>query len=84
MKELDLYKFVKDKGIEYHWHDNDVIIFITHYHIKELMNLLGNRYLTDRETECILKDGYICLWMQDICDYHDIDMEKIFIKKDEQ
>ena len=78
MKEINLYKFIKDNGIEYHWHDDNVIIFVAHYHIKELMDLLGHTYLTNGETKCTLKSGYICLWMKDICEDFDIEMKKIF------
>lgn len=78
MNELDLHKFIKDEAIEYHWHDDDVIIFVAHDQIKELMDVLGHRYLIDGETKCTIKHGYICLWMKDICGDFDIDMKRIF------
>lgn len=79
MTESDLVYFVSvTNTVEYHWHEDNVILFVDHFLIKEFMTLLGNQFLTDRETECVLKDGYIAVWMKDICDYFDIDMEKVF------
>lgn len=79
MTEADLIYFIKvDNSIEYRWVDDNVLIFVDYYLIKEFMDMLGILFLTDRETKCILKDGYIAIWMKDICEYFDIDMKKVF------
>lgn len=81
MTAADLIYFIRvDNTIEYKWIDDNVIIFIDHYHIKEFMDLVGHIYLTNGDTNCILKDGYISLWMNDICEYFGIDMENVFRK----
>lgn len=78
MTEIDLHKFYKDNNLEYHWHDDDVILFVDHWSLDAFMVLLGHRYLTDGEIKVLLKDGYICVWMKDICEDFDIDIKKIF------
>lgn len=82
MTESDLIYFIRvNNAIEYKWIDDNVIVFIDHYLIKEFMDLLGDIYLTNGETNCVLKHGYISLWMKDICECFDIDMEKVFKKR---
>lgn len=79
MTESDLIYFVKvTNNVEYHWHDDDVIMLVDHFLLKEFMDLLGHKYLSDGETECVLKYGYVAIWMKDICEYFDIDIHKIF------
>lgn len=79
MKESDLINFISvANSVEYHWVDDNVIAFVDHFLIKEFMDILGHHFLTDEETQCVLKDGYIAIWMKDICEYFDIDMEKVF------
>lgn len=79
MTESDLIYFISvTNTVEYHWVDDNVIIFVDHFLIKEFMDMLGHQFLMDTETECVLKDGYIAVWMKDICEYFNIDMEKVF------
>ena len=82
MKEVDLLRFITQNEVEYHWTDDDVIMFVSHWNIKEfMMDLLGHQYLTDGEVQCILKYGYIGVWMKSICEYFDIELKSIFDKK---
>jgi glucose-6-phosphate 1-dehydrogenase len=82
MTESDLIYFILiDNHIEYNWVDDNVIIFIDHYLIKEFMDLVGDIYLTNGETESILKYGYIGVQMKEICEYFGIDMKKVFRNK---
>jgi hypothetical protein len=81
MKEIDLLRFIQNNEIEYHWHDDNVIMFISHWDIKEFMDIIGHTHLTNGETPCMLRYGYIAIWMKDICGDFDIDMEKVFEKK---
>lgn len=81
MTELELYKFVQDHDIEYHWHDQNVLMFIDHWSFENFCELLGHRYLTDGTQNVVLKYMYITMWMREICGDFDIDMEKVFIKK---
>jgi hypothetical protein len=85
MTELQLYKFISDNEIEWHWNENDakqdVILFVNTYHIDDFLELI--RSATDDEgIECRLKDGYLCFWIRDICEYYDVEMENVFITKE--
>jgi hypothetical protein len=39
---------------------------------------LVKSFTTDNELNCVLKDGYVCIWMQDICDYYGIEITNVF------
>lgn len=78
MKALDLYKFVTNNNIEYHWWDGDVMLFVSNYLIDEWCKLLGEGIFDEEGIKCTMKSGYFCFEMQDICDYHDIDINEIF------
>ena len=82
MTELELYKFIKNHNIEWHREDNngteDVIIFPLFCHINTLNTLLSPGLFDDGGIECRIMDGYIAIWMKDICEYYDIEIEKVF------
>jgi hypothetical protein len=78
MKAIELYKFVNNNNIEYHWNDDDVILFVNDYDISEWNKLLGSHILDDSGLSCIMKDGYFCFKMKDICEYFDIELKDIF------
>lgn len=85
MTELQLYKFVANNTMEYHWHSRnntkDVILFVNILWIREFNEMLGSSNIMDEEgIECTMKDGYFCFWMNDICNYFDIDMNNVFDK----
>lgn len=84
MTELQLYRWIKQTSTEWHWRDNegrqDVIIFISFYDLKEFNDLIGSHITDEEGIECRLKGGYLAVWMQEICDYHDIQMENVFEK----
>ena len=82
MSELDLFKFIQEHSLEYHWNDGDVILFIPHYITGEWMKLLGWYILDDEGIECNMKDGYFCFMMQEICNYFGIEMENVFSKEE--
>lgn len=82
MTELELYKFVVNNKLEYHWVDNDVILFINFNILDDFTKLLGYGMFDEDGIACILKDTYICIWMFSICENSDIVLENIF-KKDE-
>lgn len=79
---LSLFKFIKKHDIEYHWRDHndvqDVIIFPRGGHIEEFTKILGAAYFDDGGIRCTLMDGYIAIWMGDICERFDIDMAEVF------
>ena len=81
MTELELYKYINDNNIEWHRQDNDgtpdIIMFPLTFQIDEFVKLV-KEYTGDSGIECRLMDGYFAFWMQDICDYYDIDIAKVF------
>jgi len=82
MKTLELYKFVTEHNIEYHWNNDDVIMFVDNYLINEWNQLLesGITY-DDGGIECRMKDGYLCFDMKNICEYFGIELNNVFTKQ---
>lgn len=88
MTESELYKFVEKSNSEWHWEDNihkglfnEVYLFIHVYDITEFMLLLGTIFLTNTDTEVVIKDKYFVFKMEEICEYFDIEMEKVFSRE---
>lgn len=82
MTELELYNFINDNNIEWHRHNNegnhDVVILPYIFQLEDFSNLIKN-YDTDEGLELRLKNGYVGIWMNDICEYFGIDIDKVFI-----
>lgn len=83
MTELQLFRFIKGNDIEYSWSENngkeDVLIFPDFYDLRELCSLLTYSAFEDG-IDCKLKGGYVAIWMRDICDLYDINLEIVFEK----
>lgn len=79
MKAVDLYKYIQNNNIEWHREEKngeeDVIIFPYFFQIKEFYELLDPTIFDDDGIECVMKDGYLAIWMKDICEYYDIDVD---------
>ncbi len=86
MTELDLYKYITENTIEWHRQDNegtpDIIIFPYVFQIEGFSSLVKS-YVADEGLEVRLRDGYIAIWMKDLCDSYDIDMDKVFIGEEQ-
>jgi len=83
MKAIDLYKFVKENDIEYHWYyDSEVFMYVEIQHIDEWNKLLGSSIFDDDGLDCIMKEGYFVFEMQNICECFDIELSEIFKNKD--
>lgn len=84
MKSLDLYKFITENTIEWHYQENDnindVIMFVPFFLIQDFKDLLSSSIFDDEGIVCHMKSGYFCFWMQYICDYYAILMEEIFVE----
>ncbi len=81
MTELSLYKFIEENNIEYHWDDDNVIVFINIRDIEEWNNIIDDFLMEESGIECNMKSGYFCFWMQYICEYCDIEMNNVFTNK---
>jgi hypothetical protein len=93
MTELELYKFVKDHNLEYHWHTHslgyhndikDVIMFVPIHQLGEFCKLLGQSIMDEDGLECTMKYGYIVFWMDEICEHFDIELSNVFKVEDEE
>ena len=87
MTELDLYRFIVGNNIEWHWNNNegtqDVIIFPSIYELEEFQKLLTEHDFDDNGISCTMKKGYLAIWMKDLCEAHDIKLERVFPKEKE-
>lgn len=89
MTELDLYKFINDNVLEYHWipvgesDRMDVILFVENHVIREWHRLLCDSIFDEEGLDCVMKDGYFCFYMEQICEYHEVLMEDVFPKDGE-
>lgn len=88
MTELELYKFIHDNDIEYHWHYNeeiheqDVLLFPSYYVRGKLFKLLeDSNILYDEGLKCVMKYDYFCLWVSDIF-YNTKNIEAVFPRKE--
>lgn len=79
MTELKLYKFINDNNIEYQKYYNEVYIFVPLYLLEKFNKMLSYCFFDDDGLECILKHEYICIPINYICDYYDINPENIFL-----
>jgi len=84
MSDLELYKYITENNIEWRRELNngveDVLIFPLICQVKEFSDLIKS-CVGDEGIECRLMDGYISIWMNDICEYYGLETNKIFIKK---
>lgn len=83
MTELGLYKYIVDNNIEWHWIDDDVLIFPYYFQIKDFMDLLGVSAFDDDGVPCVMKSNYFAIYMKDICENYDIEISVVFPKQDE-
>ena len=87
MTELELYKFITNNNIEWHYTEDcygdlDVIIFLYYFQLEDFTKMVRS-YLTDNEAICHLRNDYVGIEMADICSNYDIELEKVFLKEEE-
>ena len=78
MTAVELYKFVTGNSIEYHWYNDDVIVFIPFGCLGEFTALIGYRYFSEEPMDVGLKDDCICFPIGDLCEENDIELESVF------
>lgn len=87
MKAIELYKFITENNIEWHYRDNegteDVLIFPYTFQMDELSKLLKSYDYCDGGIDCTLMDGYFAFWMNDLCEYYGIELSEVFNKDDD-
>ena len=58
MEAITLSNFIKENNVEYHWHDDDVIIMPYTFQLESFTKLFDSG-LFDNNIECIIRDGYL-------------------------
>lgn len=83
MDALGLYKFINDNRLEWHKTNDgyDVILFVNIYEIEDWNKLLGSGIMDEEGISCTMKEGYFCFMMKDICEYFDIETDKVFAEE---
>lgn len=80
MNALQLYKFITENKIEYHYTNDkdDVYMFVNYSEIEDFHKILSPNDFDEYGIECIMKDGYFAFKMKDLCEIHDIELKDVF------
>ena len=84
MKALDLYKFIKNNKIEWHWsNDNEEVYLMLNFHeLKEFNDLLGYHIFSEEGVEVVMKFDYVCYPMTYICEYFGVELKEVFTENE--
>jgi hypothetical protein len=81
MTELELYKFVQDKEMDWRGADyTHLYLWIPFYALEEFTKLLGYDYLCEDGEEVSLQYNCVCVDLLDICENFEIDPTNILPK----
>jgi len=80
MTALDLYKYIKNNKIEWHWIEQktDVIIFPAFHEVEDFLKLLNTSDFDDDGILCNIKDGYFAIEIGYIMEHHNIELSEVF------
>ena len=79
MTELQLYKFVNERSIEWHKYNDNIILMVDFEYLNDFMSIVEPTLFDDGGLTVIMKHGYIVFDdMNYICDYYGIDPDNIF------
>jgi hypothetical protein len=85
MTELELYKFIHHNDIEYRREDNegtsDILMFLYVFQLEDFCKLVKDYNIDDGGLSIRLVNCYVAIWMNEVCDYYDIDIDKVFVGK---
>jgi hypothetical protein len=83
MTELELYKYIHDNSIEWRREVNegspDILIFPYVFQLEDFCKLIKAYNADDGGLVIRLLNGYCAIWMNDICEYFAIDIDKVFV-----
>ena len=84
MTELQLHKFINDHNVEWHRRDNegtpDIIIFPYVWYLEDFCEIVKDYKIDDGGLEIRLVNNYVAIWMNDLCEHYDIDIDKVFVR----
>lgn len=73
MTAIQLYKFIKENGLEHHNHgDTDVILFIPSYLMDEFCLLV--KYTGEDIINVVMRDTYFAIELEQIVNYYGFDL----------
>lgn len=78
MTELDLYKFIKNNNIERHKYEWNIIWFIDFWLLEEFCKMVWPLEFDEWWYEAHLKEDYIALSFNTMCENHWIEMDNVF------
>ena len=87
MKAVDLYRFIVEHDIEWHYYNaddvcgdrKDVVLFINFGDLSDFTNLLSETIFDDGRISCVLKNGYVAIDnLSNICEHYDIELTDVF------
>jgi hypothetical protein len=82
MTALELYKYIKNYQIEWHWIEDeegqDVIIFPYIFQLEDFTKLLSSSDFDDDGIVCNLKHDYIVIKLKDLCESNGIELSEVF------
>lgn len=78
MTELELYKFIEESGSLTSFNEGEAMIWVYHHNVGDFVKLIGSSYLDDGGIDVRLKEYWIVVRMNEICEDNDIDMDKVF------
>ncbi len=80
-EELQLHNFIQNNKIEINWSDNELIMWIPFFYVKEFTDLLGYNFLSDGGYNVNLREDCIAFDLVPICEYFDIEPTNILEKE---
>lgn len=80
MTELELYKFVQGKEIE--WRGKELLLWLNFFDLSEFTELIGFDYLSEGGEEVVLQHDSICIDIVCICENNEINPNNILHKKE--
>jgi hypothetical protein len=78
MNALQLYKFIQEHSIEIDWRDDELMVWIDFYSLRDFADMINDSL--DEGTEVALKQNCIAFDIVDLCEYYEIDPEEILAK----
>ncbi|CEI81273.1 hypothetical protein BN997_01091 [Oceanobacillus oncorhynchi] len=80
MSELELYKFVQDKEID--WRGETLMLWLDGDDLEAFSELEGDVIVDDGGYEVtLLQGGMICIELNDVCEIHEIEPTNILEKE---
>jgi len=83
MTELQISKFIDEHCVEWHREDNkgkpDIIIFVYTYNLEDFCEIAKTFTPDYAGLEMNLRSNYVAIWMNDLFEYFNLDMDKVFV-----